>query len=104
MALRPREAIRDKRLLIQSLGVMAELAAAHPGEQGNLLWWALALGADLGGDATAIGASANVVTLGLAEREGSPITFWEFTRYGSLVAALSIALAAPYLWRRSFVF
>ena len=83
--------------------VVAELVAAHPGEQAHVLWWALALGADLGGNATAIGASANVVTLGLAEREGHPITFWEFTRYGSLVAALSIALAVPYLWLRYFV-
>lgn len=83
--------------------VVAELVAAHPGTDATVLWWALALGADLGGNATAIGASANVVTLGLAERNDTRITFWEFTRYGALVAALSIALAAPYLWLRYFV-
>jgi Na+/H+ antiporter NhaD/arsenite permease-like protein len=83
--------------------VVAQLVAAHPGTDATVLWWALALGADLGGNATAIGASANVVTLGLAERSGTRITFWEFTRYGALVAALSIALAAPYLWLRYFV-
>jgi Na+/H+ antiporter NhaD/arsenite permease-like protein len=42
-----------------------------------VLWWALALGADLGGNATAIGASANVVVLGIAERAGKKITFWK---------------------------
>lgn len=83
--------------------VVAQLVAAHPGTDATVLWWALALGADLGGNATAIGASANVVTLGLAERNDTRITFWEFTRYGALVAALSIALAAPYLWLRYFV-
>ena len=39
-----------------------------------MLWWALALGADLGGNATAVGASANVVVLGIAERAGHPIS------------------------------
>jgi Na+/H+ antiporter NhaD/arsenite permease-like protein len=42
--------------------------------------WALALGADLGGNATAVGASANVVVIGLAERAGRRITFWQFTK------------------------
>ena len=43
--------------------VVAELVAERPGN-GEALWWSLALGADLGGNATAIGASANVVMLG----------------------------------------
>lgn len=70
---------------------------------GQVLWWALALGADLGGNATAVGASANVVALGLAARNGTPISFWQFTRYGLVVAAVSVALAVPYLWLRYFV-
>jgi Na+/H+ antiporter NhaD/arsenite permease-like protein len=70
------------------------------GRDPTVLWWALALGADLGGNATAIGASANVVILGLAERSGYKITFWEFTRYGGLVALATILLAMPYLWIR----
>ncbi|GAA4997036.1 hypothetical protein GCM10023317_27060 [Actinopolymorpha pittospori] len=57
-------------------------------------------GADLGGNATAIGASANVVMLGIAEKAGRPISFWEFTRYGLVVTAVTIALAVPYLWLR----
>ena len=65
-----------------------------------MLWWALALGADLGGNATAIGASANVVVLGIAERNNNPIGFWTFTRYGLIVTAVTIAIATPYLWLR----
>jgi Na+/H+ antiporter NhaD/arsenite permease-like protein len=68
------------------------------GEQS--LWWALALGADLGGNATAIGASANVVVIGIAKRNGYPISFWEFTKYGSVVAAATVLTCVPYLWLR----
>ncbi|MGH3881404.1 MAG: SLC13 family permease [Actinophytocola sp.] len=67
------------------------------------LWWSLALGADFGGNTTAIGASANVVVLGIALRNQTPISFWEFTRKGIVVTAITIALAAPYLWLRYFV-
>jgi Na+/H+ antiporter NhaD/arsenite permease-like protein len=70
---------------------------------GQALWWALALGADLGGNATAIGASANVVITGLAGRYGHPISFWTFTRYGLVVAAVTVVLAWPYLALRYFV-
>lgn len=66
----------------------------------NGLWWALLLGADLGGNATAIGASANVVVAGISKRSGHPISFWEFTRYGSVVAVITLAIATPYLLLR----
>jgi Na+/H+ antiporter NhaD/arsenite permease-like protein len=53
--------------------VVAKLVAAEGvGPQAKSLWWSLALGADLGGNATAVGASANVVVLGLAEKAGHP--------------------------------
>ena len=71
--------------------------------QSEALWWSLALGADLGGNATAVGASANVVVLGIALRAGHPISFWEFTRKGLIVTAVTIAICAPYLWLRYFV-
>ncbi len=71
--------------------------------QAQALWWALAIGADFGGNLTAIGASANVVVLGIAARAGSPISFWEFTRKGAVVTVVTILLAAPYLWLRYFV-
>ncbi|CAI9401019.1 ArsB/NhaD family transporter [Nocardioides sp. T2.26MG-1] len=79
--------------------VVSDLVAAQ-GSGGHVLWWALALGADLGGNATAIGASANVVALGIAAREGHPIGFWEFTKYGLVVTVVTIALCVPYLWLR----
>ena len=81
--------------------IVADLVSASNGAgRGQVLWWALAIGADLGGNATAIGASANVVMLGIAEKAGRPISFWEFTRYGLVVTAVTIALAVPYLWLR----
>lgn len=68
------------------------------------LWWSLALGADFGGNMTAVGASANVVVLGLAARAGAPISFWEFTKKGAVVTLVTVLVAAPYLWLRYFVF
>ncbi|WP_280391938.1 ArsB/NhaD family transporter [Nocardia brasiliensis] len=70
----------------------------------DALWWSLTLGSDFGGNLTAVGASANVVMLGIAARAGAPISFWEFTRKGAAVTAITIAVAAPYLWLRYFVF
>jgi len=85
--------------------VVADLATTIPDPaQAQALWWALALGAGFGGNMTAVGASANVVMLGIAAREGHPISFWEFTRKGSMVTVLTIAVAAPYLWLRYFAF
>jgi Na+/H+ antiporter NhaD/arsenite permease-like protein len=84
--------------------IVAELATSMHGEvHQNALWWALALGADFGGNLTVVGASANVVMLGIARRSDSPISFWEFTRKGVVVTVMSISLAALYLWLRYFV-
>jgi Na+/H+ antiporter NhaD/arsenite permease-like protein len=81
--------------------LVAALTAAFPGDA-TVLWWALALGADLGGNATSIGASANVVAVGVAERSGIRIRFVEFFRFGFPVAALSVGLSLAYLWLRYF--
>ncbi|MFL6120047.1 SLC13 family permease [Actinophytocola sp.] len=84
--------------------LVADLAThIHNPTHAEALWWSLALGADLGGNMTAIGASANVVVLGIALRNDTPISFWEFTRKGVVVTAVTIAVAAPYLWLRYFV-
>jgi Na+/H+ antiporter NhaD/arsenite permease-like protein len=72
--------------------------------QAQALWWALLIGADFGGNATAVGASANVVVIGIALRAGWPISFWEYTRKGVVVMAITIVVAAPYLWLRYFAF
>lgn len=75
-------------------------AGLPPGQQS--LWWSLALGADLGGNATAIGASANVVITGIAKRNDHPISFWTFTKYGLVVTAVTIGICVPYVWLRYF--
>ncbi|GIH79096.1 ArsB/NhaD family transporter [Planobispora longispora] len=81
--------------------IVADLVQAGGGDEtAQVLWWALAFGADLGGNATAVGAAANVVVLGIAARNRTPISFWQFTRYGLVVTAVTVALAAPYLWLR----
>ena len=80
--------------------VVSDLVAGVGADDGQVLWWALAFGAGLGGNATAIGASANVVVLGLAERAGHRIGFWEFTRYGLVVTLVTVGATAPYLWLR----
>jgi Na+/H+ antiporter NhaD/arsenite permease-like protein len=83
--------------------LVQSLVDAGNGAQGaKALWWALALGADLGGNATAVGASANVVIIGIAARNGHPISFWRFTRYGVVVAVVTIAVSWAYLWLRYY--
>ena len=85
--------------------VVYDLVGPAPGlePQQQSLWWTLALGADLGGNATAIGASANVVVTGIAKRNGHPISFWTFTRYGLVVTTVTIALCVPYIAMRYFI-
>ena len=64
------------------------------------LWWALALGACLGGNATIIGASANVVMANMAAKAGHPISFGMFARYGILVTFETVLVAMVYVWLR----
>ena len=66
------------------------------------LWWALALGACLGGNLTIVGASANVVAANMAKRAGHPIRFMEFLKYGSVVVFESLLISTAYLWLRFF--
>ncbi len=85
--------------------LVQDLVVAGDGDpQAYALWWALALGADLGGNSTAVGASANVVVLGIAARHGHPISFWRFTKYGSVVAVVTIVVSWAYLWLRYYAF
>jgi Na+/H+ antiporter NhaD/arsenite permease-like protein len=67
------------------------------------LWWALALGACLGGNATIIGASANVVAANASARGGHVISFGYFLRVGGLVALLSLLISSAYVWLRYLV-
>jgi Na+/H+ antiporter NhaD/arsenite permease-like protein len=79
------------------LPVVAQLSEGQPSDA---IWWALAMGADLGGNATLIGASANVILAGMAEREGHPITFGQFLRFGLPVTVGTMVIATAYLWLR----
>jgi len=68
------------------------------------LWWALALGACLGGNGTLVGASANVVIAGLAERHGRPISFGRFTLYGAPTVVITLIICSIYIYVRYFLF
>lgn len=61
------------------------------------LWWAVSIGACFGGNGTIIGASANVVLTGIANRRGYPITFIDFLKVGGPMMLMSIVLATIYL-------
>lgn len=82
--------------------ITSDLVHDMGGASDHVMWWALALGADLGGNATAIGASANVVVLGIAERGRQPISFWQFTKYGLVVTAATVTISLAYVWLRYF--
>src|ERR671922_185510 len=75
--------------------VVAELQAGNSGD--DAYWWALALGACFGGNATLIAAAANVAAAGMAARSGRPIGFIAFLRVGLPVTALSLLLATAYI-------
>jgi Na+/H+ antiporter NhaD/arsenite permease-like protein len=64
------------------------------------LWWSLALGACLGGNATIVGASANVVVANMAARAGHPITFRAFLKYGLVVSVVSLVISSGYVYLR----
>ena len=81
-------------------GLVAEVPDARTGQA---LWWAFALGADFGGNGTAVAASANVVGIGIAAKAGHPISFWQFTKYGIVVTLLSTLMAWVYVWLRYFM-
>jgi Na+/H+ antiporter NhaD/arsenite permease-like protein len=84
--------------------IVAEFAESiHGHANSGVLWWALILGTVLGGNLTAVGASANVVVVGIAQRAGSPVSFWDFTRRGAAVTLVSFAISVTYLWVRYFV-
>jgi Na+/H+ antiporter NhaD/arsenite permease-like protein len=63
-------------------------------------WWALALGACFGGNATIVAAACNVAASGMAARAGYPIGFVQFLRYGLVVTAVSLVLATGYVLLR----
>ncbi len=79
------------------LPIVAYLTQVIPGAESGVLWWALAFGACFGGNGTMIGASANVVTLGISESAGHPIRFFQFMKIAFPFMILSVAVANVWL-------
>jgi Na+/H+ antiporter NhaD/arsenite permease-like protein len=89
--------------LVHSMSSSPELASQIAQLDGNPLWWALALGACLGGNGTLIGASANVVVAGISERMGYPISFKEFLKYGAPITFLTVLISGILLYIKTFI-
>jgi len=79
--------------LIQDVGAISGIAIGP-------LWWALALGADIGGNATIIGASANVVVSGIAAREGHKISFMGYMKVAAPLTLIGLVLCTAYVYLR----
>lgn len=67
------------------------------------MWWCLSLGACLGGNLTIIGAAANVIVSENAAKNGHPIQFLSFMKYGIVVVFISLALSSGYIYLRHFI-
>ncbi|HPI42713.1 MAG TPA: ArsB/NhaD family transporter [Candidatus Cloacimonas acidaminovorans] len=81
--------------MIKSIGLHMQSAV-----QVQPLWWALSLGTCLGGNGTLVGASANIVAVGIANRNGYKISFMDYTKIGILFALESMLLSSVYIWFR----
>jgi len=79
--------------LIQEMGNLGGIS----GQDMESLWWALSLGACLGGNGTLIGASANVIVVGIAEKNGIKIRFLQFMKLAFPLMLISVAIAMGYL-------
>jgi Na+/H+ antiporter NhaD/arsenite permease-like protein len=83
--------------------VVKGMAPAYGGvDKIEPLWWSLSLGACLGGNATLVGASANLLVAGLGERNGVPFRFVSYSLYAVPMTIVSIAICHVYLWWRFF--
>jgi Na+/H+ antiporter NhaD/arsenite permease-like protein len=79
------------------LPIVLFLNKVIPGAESGILWWALALGACFGGNGTIIGASANVVTTGIAEKAGHKITFGAFLKQAAPITIISLIISSVFL-------
>lgn len=95
-------AIVDNIPFVATMIPLVKELAPHFGGAAEIipLWWALSLGACLGGNGTLIGASANLTVAGIAERNGIAFSFLTYTKYAFGLMVMSVALANAYLWLR----
>lgn len=82
--------------MLKNVSTHIGVANMHP------IWWALALGSCLGGNGTLIGASANIIAVGIAHKNGLHISFKEFTKIGLIFTLLSLLISSVYLVLRYF--
>jgi Na+/H+ antiporter NhaD/arsenite permease-like protein len=82
--------------------VVLQIDTGTPDGSVNPLWWALTLGADLGGNFTIVGASANVVVITVARAAGYPISFFKFFKYGLVVGTGTLLISAAYVLMRYY--
>ena len=92
----------DNIPLSSSLSPIVRGLAAN--ETSKLLWWGLVIGANLGGNMTPIGSPSNVITIGISEQEGYPISFTMFLKLGSTLTILYFIISTFYLYLRYAVF
>ncbi len=83
--------------LIEKIGTVITQAS-----QIDPIWWAMSLGACLGGNGTLIGASANVIAVGIAKQNNLHISFWEFTKISVIFTLLSLLICTAYILLRYF--
>ena len=83
--------------MIEKIGTVITQAS-----QIDPIWWAMSLGACLGGNGTLIGASANVIAVGIAKKNNLHISFWEFTKISVLFTLLSLLISTAYILLRYF--
>ena len=97
-------AVIDNVPFVATMIPVLQSTTAHLGgtEQMAPVWWALSLGACLGGNGTLVGATANIIVAGFAERAGQPISFGRFLLLGLPVLLLSTIIASGYLYLRHF--
>lgn len=95
-------AIVDNIPFVAAMIPLIKGMAPHLGGADHItpLWWALSLGACLGGNGTLIGASANLAVAGIAERSGIGFSFLTFTKYGLGMMLVSVGISHLYLWLR----
>jgi Na+/H+ antiporter NhaD/arsenite permease-like protein len=86
------------------LPVVGYLTATIPGAQSKALFYCLSVGSAMGGNGSLIGASANMVTAGIAERAGHPITYIYFFKKGFPALLITVSLATVWLLLRFLVF
>ena len=80
--------------------MIAEITSTNGMDFAYPLWWALSLGACLGGNMTIIGAAANVIVSETSAAAGHVIKFMEYLKYGVVVTLISLTLSSAYVWLR----